>query len=51
MISNLAKIPSLSLPVCRGREGMPVGIQILADEGFDARLLAFGGALERGGKT
>lgn len=51
VISNLAKIPSLSLPVCRGREGMPVGIQILADEGFDARLLAIGGALERGGKT
>ena len=51
VISNLAKIPSLSLPVRRGHEEMPVGIQIMASEGFDARLIAFGSALERGGKT
>ncbi|MBE6534994.1 MAG: Asp-tRNA(Asn)/Glu-tRNA(Gln) amidotransferase subunit GatA [Ruminococcaceae bacterium] len=51
VISNLSGIPSLSLPVGRGRGGMPVGVQIMADKGFDARLLALGCALERGSET
>lgn len=51
VIANLAKIPSLSLPVGRGVDEMPVGVQIMAEKGFDARLLAIGSALERGSRT
>ena len=51
VIANLAKIPSLSLPVGRGKDGMPIGVQIMAEKGFDARLLALGSALERGSRT
>lgn len=51
VISNLSGTPSVSLPVKLGSDGMPVGIQIMAGRGLDARLLAFGRDLERGDKT
>ena len=51
VISNLAGLPSMSLPVSSGRDGMPVGVQIMANKGFDGKILALGSALERGGRT
>jgi aspartyl-tRNA(Asn)/glutamyl-tRNA(Gln) amidotransferase subunit A len=38
---NHAKVPALSLPCGRGRDGLPVGLQIIAGRGRDRLVLAF----------
>ncbi len=49
VISNLAGLPSMALPVGQGRDGMPVGVQIISSMGSDAKILALGSILEGGG--
>lgn len=44
---NHALVPALSLPCGHGRDGLPVGLQIVARRGSDRRLLAFARQAER----
>jgi Asp-tRNA(Asn)/Glu-tRNA(Gln) amidotransferase A subunit family amidase len=43
---TLLHTPSLAVPVCNGPHGLPIGVQLIARIGDDARLLAAGRALE-----
>lgn len=43
---NHAKVPALSIPCGSGRDGLPVGLQIVAARGNDRRLLAFASRAE-----
>jgi aspartyl-tRNA(Asn)/glutamyl-tRNA(Gln) amidotransferase subunit A len=43
---NHAKVPALSLPCGRGRDGLPVGLQIIARRGRDRLVLAFAARAE-----
>ena len=45
--ANLAELPGISIPAALSREGMPIGIQILARPFDETRLLAASHALER----
>jgi Asp-tRNA(Asn)/Glu-tRNA(Gln) amidotransferase A subunit family amidase len=36
---SLAGVPALSLPLMRGTNGLPLGVQLVGRRGFDARLL------------
>ncbi|KAA0594361.1 aspartyl-tRNA(Asn)/glutamyl-tRNA(Gln) amidotransferase subunit A [Azospirillum lipoferum] len=38
---NHAKVPALSLPCGTGRNGLPVGLQVIAPRGLDRRVLRF----------
>ncbi|SMF89264.1 aspartyl-tRNA(Asn)/glutamyl-tRNA(Gln) amidotransferase subunit A [Azospirillum oryzae] len=38
---NHAKVPAISLPCGAGRDGLPVGLQLVAPRGLDHRLLRF----------
>ncbi len=44
---NLAALPSLSMPVCLGESGMPVGMQLIGRSFDEAGLFSIGSALER----
>ncbi|SMH48348.1 amidase [Azospirillum agricola] len=44
---NHAKAPALSLPCGRGRDRLPVGLQIVGPRGFDRRVLRFAAVAER----
>jgi Asp-tRNA(Asn)/Glu-tRNA(Gln) amidotransferase A subunit family amidase len=39
-IWTLLRVPSVSVPVLQGPAGMPLGLQLVAEQGADARLLA-----------
>ncbi len=43
---NHARVPALSLPCGRGRDGLPVGLQIIARRGRDRLVLAFAAQAE-----
>jgi ABC-type Fe3+/spermidine/putrescine transport system ATPase subunit len=43
---NHALAPAISIPCGRGRDGLPVGLQIIAPRGADHRVLAFARAAE-----
>jgi Asp-tRNA(Asn)/Glu-tRNA(Gln) amidotransferase A subunit family amidase len=43
---TLLHTPSLAIPVCHGPRGLPMGVQLVARMGDDARLLAAGRMLE-----
>jgi aspartyl-tRNA(Asn)/glutamyl-tRNA(Gln) amidotransferase subunit A len=43
---NHAKVPALSLPCGRGRDNLPVGLQIIARRGRDRLVLAFAAQAE-----
>lgn len=43
---TLAGVPALSLPLLRGANGMPLGVQLVGSKGEDARLLRTAGDLE-----
>jgi aspartyl-tRNA(Asn)/glutamyl-tRNA(Gln) amidotransferase subunit A len=45
--ANLAELPGISIPAALSREGMPIGIQILARPFDEPRLLAASHALEK----
>jgi len=45
-IQNLAGTPGLSLPLSRNAQGLPVGVQFVADRGAEDVLLALGYELE-----
>jgi len=44
---NHAKTPAISIPCGSGRDGLPVGLQIVAARGRDRRLLSFARCVER----
>lgn len=44
---NHARVPALSLPCGRGRDRLPVGLQIVGPRGADRRVLAFAAFAER----
>lgn len=44
---NHARVPALSLPCGHGRDGLPVGLQIVGPRGADLRVLAFAAFAER----
>lgn len=41
VLANLVGIPAISLPLAKGGENLPIGIQILADNFEEEKLLAF----------
>lgn len=41
VLANLVGIPAISLPLAKGDENLPIGIQILADNFEEEKLLAF----------
>ncbi len=43
---NHAKVPAISLPCGAGRDGLPVGLQLVAPRGLDRRLLRFAAFIE-----
>ena len=43
---NHARVPALSLPCGRGRDGLPVGLRIIARRGRDRLVLAFAAQAE-----
>ena len=44
---NAAGLPGLALPCEPARDGMPIGVQLIADHGRDDALLALGATLEK----
>lgn len=46
-LGNLTGLPAISMPVGRGRSGMPVGMQLVADAWDESSLLAASATLER----
>lgn len=46
-LANLAGVPAVSVPMGDGAEGLPVGAQLMAAAGADARLLAVAAALQQ----
>ncbi|MBX7095839.1 MAG: Asp-tRNA(Asn)/Glu-tRNA(Gln) amidotransferase subunit GatA [Flavobacteriales bacterium] len=45
--SNLAGVPSISIPCGKNSKGMPFGLQLMADDFKEAELLAFSAKLEK----
>ncbi len=41
VLANLTGIPAISLPLATNKEGLPIGIQLLADRFEESKLLAF----------
>lgn len=41
VLANLTGIPAISLPLATDKEGLPIGIQLLADRFEESKLLAF----------
>jgi Asp-tRNA(Asn)/Glu-tRNA(Gln) amidotransferase A subunit family amidase len=39
---TLCGLPALSLPLLQGSNGMPIGVQLVAERGDDARLMRTG---------
>jgi Asp-tRNA(Asn)/Glu-tRNA(Gln) amidotransferase A subunit family amidase len=44
--ANLAGLPAVSVPIGPGRDGLPVGLQLMGARGSDARLLGAAAALD-----
>jgi aspartyl-tRNA(Asn)/glutamyl-tRNA(Gln) amidotransferase subunit A len=45
-LANMARIPSISVPMGRGDTGLPVGLQLLAGEFQDALVMRVAAAYE-----
>ncbi|WP_042696968.1 amidase [Azospirillum sp. B506] len=43
---NHARVPAISLPCGLGRDGLPVGVQVVAPRGLDRRVLRFAAHIE-----
>ncbi|HLP20164.1 MAG TPA: Asp-tRNA(Asn)/Glu-tRNA(Gln) amidotransferase subunit GatA [Chitinophagales bacterium] len=41
VLANLTGIPAISLPVAEDKNGLPIGVQVLADKFQESKLLAF----------
>ena len=41
VLANLVGIPGISLPLAADKQGLPIGIQLLAGKFEEAKLLAF----------
>jgi aspartyl-tRNA(Asn)/glutamyl-tRNA(Gln) amidotransferase subunit A len=48
-LGNLTGLPGISMPVGRCEQGMPIGMQLMADAWDDATLFAASATLERAG--
>jgi amidase len=44
---NAAGVPALTLPVARGDDGLPLGVQLVGPPGSEARLLALAALVEQ----
>ncbi|MDQ6934059.1 MAG: amidase [Actinomycetota bacterium] len=44
--ANLAGLPALTLPIAPGRDGLPVGLQVIGPRWADRRVLQVGAAIE-----
>ena len=47
VIANLTGMPALSLPCMKNREGLPIGVQLMAPAFHDGELLCAAYALEK----
>lgn len=47
VLANITGIPAISLPLAQDSEGMPIGVQFMADKFEDAKLMAFARTLQR----
>lgn len=45
---NAAGLPALALPTTPSAEGLPIGVQLIADHGCDAALLELAARFEAG---
>ena len=45
VLANLVGVPAISLPLAKNPEGLPIGIQLMAEKHEDAKLLAFSATL------
>ena len=41
VLANLVGVPAISLPLAKNSEGLPIGIQLMAEKFEDGKLLAF----------
>ena len=41
VLANLTGIPAISLPLAKDKNGLPIGVQLLADKFQESKLLAF----------
>lgn len=45
VLANLVGVPAISLPMAKNSEGLPIGLQLMAEKHEDAKLFAFSKAL------
>ena len=44
--ANIAKLPALTLPFGKNKDGLPIGLQMIGSYGDDEKILAIGEMME-----